>query len=173
MTRLAPIVILLAGQGFQRAPRTALALLALMSLVGIATLNSWARRSPTHYDIDSIAPRDILPIISALEQRRVRVVFAPYRYAYRVPFESRERIIATPIEPLGVRYKPFDREVRRADSPAYVFLADELGDRRFGSYVRIRNVPYERIRAGDFTAYVVGRKLLPEDIPGIQTFGVH
>src|SRR5207247_10882428 len=93
---LAPIALLLAATVVQRAPRTVLAVLAVMSLVGIASLNSWARRSPTHYDIDSIAPRDIRPIVSALEQRHVREVFAPYRYAYRLPFESREHIIATP-----------------------------------------------------------------------------
>ena len=170
---LAPIALLLAGTVLQRAPRTALAVLAVVTLVGIASLNSWARRSPTHYDIDSIAPRDIQPIVSALEQRHVRKVFAPYRYAYRLPFESGERIIATPIEPLGVRYKPFDLEVRRAATPAYMFLAGDLGDRTFGSFVHDQDVPYQRIRAGDFAAYLVGKKLLPEDIPAIQTFGLH
>jgi hypothetical protein len=170
---LVPIVLLLAGRVLQRAPRTALALLAVLSLVGIASLNSWARRSPTHYDIDSIAPRDIRPVVSVLRHRHIREVFAPYRYAYRLPFESREQIIATPLEPLVVRYKRFDREVRRADTPAYVFLAGELGDRAFGSFVRDQDVPCERIRAGDFAAYALGRKVLPEDIPEIRTFGIH
>jgi hypothetical protein len=170
---LAPIVLLLAARGMKYAPRAALAVLAVLSVVGTASLNSWARRSPAHYDIDSIAPRDIGPIVSALEQRNIHDVFAPYRYAYRLPFESRERIIATPLEPLVVRYKPFDRDVRLAEAPTYVFLADGPGDHTFGAFVRNQDVPYQRIHAGDFAAYILGRKVLPEEVPGIQTFGIH
>ncbi|MDQ1511015.1 MAG: hypothetical protein QOG50_2859 [Actinomycetota bacterium] len=170
---LAPIVLLLAGIGLQHAPRTALVLLAVLSLVGIASLNSWARRSPTHYDIDSIAPRDIGPVVSILEQHHIHEVFAPYRYAYRLPFESREHIIATPLEPLVVRDKPFDREVRRAAAPAYVFLAGDVGDHMLRSFLRVHDMQYQRIRAGDFATYVVGAKLLPEAVPGLQNFGIH
>jgi 4-amino-4-deoxy-L-arabinose transferase-like glycosyltransferase len=173
---LTPMVLLLAAEGLRHVPRAGpavLVVLAVLSVVGIASLNTWARRSPTHYDIDSIAPRDIRPVLAALEQHHVRYVFAPYRYAYRIPFESRERVIATPIEPLVVRYKPFDREVRRAAAPAYVFLAGAVGDRTFGGFVRDHDVPYRRMRAGDFATYQVETKVLPEDVPRLQNFGIH
>ena len=169
---LAPIVLLHAGTALRHAPRTALVVLSVLSLISLASLNSWAHRSPTHYDIDSIAPRDIGPVITVLERRHVRYVFAPYRYAYRLPFESREHIIATPLEPVVVRYKPFDREVRRAATPAYAFLAGDIGDHIFESFLRIHSMRYERIRAGDFAAFVLEAKLLPEAVPGLQNFGI-
>jgi hypothetical protein len=78
---LAPIVLLLAGTALRHAPRTSLVVLAVLSLIGLASLNSWARRSPTHYDIDSIAPRDIGPVITVLERRHVRYVFARSSFA--------------------------------------------------------------------------------------------
>jgi hypothetical protein len=168
---LVPIVLLLAGAAFRRAPTAVLTLLTAVSIVGLGSLNSWARATPTHYDIDSIAPRDMHPLISELERRRVRYVFAPYRYAYRVPFESRERIIASPLD--FVRYEPLDRAMRRSASPSYVFLRGGLGDRTFGSFVRSHRAQYTRIRAGDYAVYLMKVKLFPEDVPGIQPFGIH
>jgi hypothetical protein len=170
---LMPAVLVLAGVWLQRAPVIALVILLVMSTIGIATLNNWARHHPTHYDIDSIAPRDVRPMISALERRRIKFVFAPYRYAYKLAFESREHVIATPLEGIVVRDRRLDRRVRRSTAPAYVFLANGDGDQRMRAFLQVQRRRSTRVRAGDFVVYVLAQKLLPEEVPNLQGFGIH
>ena len=60
-------------------------------------------------------PPDIGPLIRFLETHRATRVLADYWVAYRLSFESRERIIATSTG--FVRYQPHDRLVRRSANP--------------------------------------------------------
>ena len=59
-------------------------------------------------------------MIRQLDSDGTRYVLADYWIAYRLSFESRERVIATSTR--FVRYVPHDRLVRRSAYPARVFV---------------------------------------------------
>jgi hypothetical protein len=85
----------------------------------------------------STAPHSIAPLIATLDRLHVDRAFADYWIAYRLAFESRERIIAVEnkfddanvrdgiVEPTTdpfVRYWPYDRDVRESANHAFVFF---------------------------------------------------
>ncbi len=57
-----------------------------------------------------------------LERTGVTRVFASYWVAYRLSFETDERIIATPLPDDTMRYEPFWNAVRASNAAAYILL---------------------------------------------------
>ena len=55
-----------------------------------------------------LVPKSLDPLISSLRAERVDAVFADYWIAYRLTFESRERVIGSALE--GERYPPYGRD---------------------------------------------------------------
>jgi hypothetical protein len=149
---LAPVLALLLAQVATRYVRAA-AILALACVVSVVTLhrmNEWFRAPPapiTHAQglgprhAVQWVPRDLGPLVSALDTLGLDHVYADYWLAYRLDFDTRERIVAvenqfedltfqrgraTPSFQPDVRYRPYDREVRRARH-GFVFYRQTVG----------------------------------------------
>jgi Dolichyl-phosphate-mannose-protein mannosyltransferase len=95
-------------------------------------------------------PTDMGPLISLLDREGQDRVFADYWIAYRLDFESGERIVATSTG--FVRNAEYDELVKAARNPAYVYVEgspEEAAARR-----RLDPGGYERLTSGGWTAYV-------------------
>jgi 4-amino-4-deoxy-L-arabinose transferase-like glycosyltransferase len=138
VTSLMPVFALLVAQLARDVVSAALVLLA-----GAALSFGWVHDSYEKLQhgrpVDSSLPRSIDPLIATLDRLRVDRVYATYWIAYRLDFESRERIIAVEnkfdrlvvrngvLEPGPdpfVRYAPYERTVRASKRPAFVFLKE-------------------------------------------------
>lgn len=137
---LTPVIALLVAQ-LARRESLAVALLVLASLTSIVDLH----RADT-YGRETIqpapsAPRDFSPLISTLDRVGVDRVYAEYWIAYRLDFDSRERIIAVenrfrgvsfasgqaiPSPDSNIRYRPYEREVQSARH-GFVFFRKTIG----------------------------------------------
>jgi hypothetical protein len=163
---LGPVLALLLAQVATTYARAAL-ILALAGVVSVVTLqrmDAWFRqaRPPTTYakgfgarQAVQAVPRDLGSLVSALDTLGLKHVYADYWLAYRLDFDTRERIVAAesrfaaiPSGQEDVRYRPYERAVRRSrhgfvfyrptvDSVAIVPLLEQQGYRRHvvGSYV--------------------------------------
>jgi hypothetical protein len=68
-------------------------------------------------------PADISPLIRLLDREHVTRLYANYWLAYRISFETRERIVATSYN--FVRDLKADRLVKQSANPAYVFMSTQ------------------------------------------------
>ncbi len=110
-------------------------LAAIVSAIGVHGANSWSKghRRDT---IVPTAPRSITPLIATLDRLGVNRVFTNYWLAYRLDFDSQERIIAVengfdtlevhhgdvlPAADPRVIHPPYDRFVRSGPH-AFVFF---------------------------------------------------
>ena len=148
-------------------PRRGMAIacaLAVMSAAGVALLD---RR-----DVSAVAtgggvpvPKDIDGVLDTLERHRVRHAFADYWIAWRLVFESDERIIAVPGEGPRVRdprrpydpgeqgrYPPFYEESIADPRAAYVFAVGSSREPHLRP--RLLAAGYRPLRAGEFVVYV-------------------
>ncbi len=136
LSALMPVFALLVAQLARTYARATLVL-----VVGGALTVAWVRDSYEHlhagHGDTSTAPHSIAPLIATLDRLHVNRAFADYWIAYRLAFESRERIIAVEnkfddayvrggvVEPTAdpfVRYWPYDRDVRESPRHAFVFF---------------------------------------------------
>jgi hypothetical protein len=95
---------------------------------------------------------DLAPVIRGLESMNVRYAYASYWTAYRLSFESGERIIASPLtgdEP--VRYVPYQEEVERAPDAAAVLVGRR--DRCFEAFLQEKRISYRRSQIDSFAVY--------------------
>jgi 4-amino-4-deoxy-L-arabinose transferase-like glycosyltransferase len=144
---LVPVLALgLADVAARTLPRAALTaiLLASLSVVGIRELN---RQEPPVPPVGGVrVPADVGPALRTLERLGERRVRAHYAIAYRITFESRERIVAAST---GQSRRPaYELLVSQEPRPAYVFVRDSQEERRF------RRAGYRRVVAGDWAVYV-------------------
>lgn len=153
LVMLAPVIALLLGRLLAGRVRAALALAAaaVLSLAGVRAIEDtgmYAARVP-----NVRVPKDVSPLISGLEREGATRVFADYWLAYRITYESGERIIATSTD--FVRYEPHDRLVRSSPSPAYAFVrgASVEASRRRALMAR----GYRRVVDDGFVFYVRDR----------------
>jgi uncharacterized membrane protein len=106
---------------------------------------------------DVAMPRRTGPLIDALEAHHVTHFDADYWIAYRVSFETNERIIGSPRA--FKRYPPFDAAVAADPHPPAVFIArSAAGPIYHRGLVRL-GVPFERYYAGDFVVYQPARNV--------------
>jgi hypothetical protein len=77
-------------------------------------------------------------------------VLADYWIAYRLSFESAERVIATSTG--FVRYQPHDRLVRRSAHPARVFVQESTVESRARRDLEAEG--YRRLAVDGFVVYV-------------------
>ncbi len=138
---------LLLGRMLARPPVAAAGLVAALALsvVGLARMQRDGLYEPRAPDVR--VPADISPLLTTLERERIDRVLANYWLAYRISFESRERILATSTG--FVRDQVADRIVRSSPSPARVFLAGSVAERRARAGLR----GYRRIASGSFVVY--------------------
>ena len=148
---LAPVPALLLGRAVARRPALATAALVLagaLSLYGLVRFERQGLYRSLAQDVR--VPDDMQPLIRMLEREHATRVLANYWIAYRLDFESREKITATSTG--FVRYEPYDREVRRSAYPARVYVEGSGVERRARPELLGRG--YRAHRAGGFVAYV-------------------
>jgi 4-amino-4-deoxy-L-arabinose transferase-like glycosyltransferase len=163
---LMPVFALLAAQFARTYVRATLVLV----VAGALTV-AWVRDSYEHLHAGrgdaSTAPHSIAPLIATLDGLHIRRAFADYWIAYRLAFESRERIIAVEnkfdalyvrngvVEPTAdpfVRYWPYDRDVRASARHAFIFFRRKQPKGDFISKLRAHG--YTRHDVQTFVAYV-------------------
>jgi len=115
------------------------------------------------YAPDLQPPVALAPLSHDLEARHETRVFTDYWIAYRLAFETRERIIATPTT--GSRYEQYDGKVRAAAHPAWVFVAGSKALNEFRAALQDRHVAATESHPGGFVVLVPERSLRPEDLP--------
>ena len=122
--------------------------MASLSVVGIwaATEND----ALTPDIVGTVVPTDMDPLVARLDRLEVRYVYAHYWIAYRLAFESDERIIAT--APEFPRYPPFNDAVNAAEAEAaHVFVEGTPDDPAFAEE---HGSGYRRMTTGGFVIYV-------------------
>ncbi len=106
----------------------------------------------------SLAPsrgRCVAPLgdlLAALDHAGVRHVWTTYWAAYRISFESRERVVATPLaSDQMLRYPPYQAAVQAAVHPALVLPADLASS--FDAYLRETGCSASRVDASGYSIY--------------------
>jgi 4-amino-4-deoxy-L-arabinose transferase-like glycosyltransferase len=141
---LLPVSALLLGRLAARG-RVAYVLLPValaLTVWGLARMEHQGRFTPV--------PADMSPVIRVLEREHVTRVLASYWIAYRLSFETDERIIGTSTG--FVRYQPHDRLVRSSPYPARVFKAGLPAERAARQRLEARG--FRRIETGGYVIYV-------------------
>jgi hypothetical protein len=110
-----------------------------------------------------LIPRSMAPLVASLRTERVNAVYADYWIAYRLDFESRERVIASGVAKTE-RYAPYRDIVRRSPSPGWVFVAGTPAATDFVNNLDILGVPYRTWQAGGFDVFVPAQPVHPEDL---------
>lgn len=152
---LAPIVVILAVSAIRHwTPQlfvTAVCVAVLSSTAGLSFADAG---NATFGLAPNVAlPADISLLIEALEDNGVRHIYANYWIAYRVVYETDERIIAFPEEG-KVRIADQAAEVAADPAAAHVFLIGSTSGPPYTSALDASGVPYNRIEAGAFVIYI-------------------
>lgn len=173
---LTPVLVLLLAQ-LATSYRRALALLVITGVVSVVTLHrmdDWFRGTPrtvTHADglgprhTVQWVPRDLGPLIAELDRLRLRHVYAEYWLAYRLNFDTDERLVAAgnafqdvsvvdgqavPSTPEPDRYPPYGREIRDSRH-GFVFYRQILDS--IPIVRKLERAGYRRHDVGSFVVY--------------------
>lgn len=149
---LSPVIALLAGFLLATPARASatLAVALALSVAGLVEMQREERFQPVAQDVR--VPSELGGVIDLLERQGQNRVLANYWIAYRISFESAERVIATSTG--FVRYQPHDRLVRRSAHPARVYVAGSSVEARARPELSARG--YRRLETGGFVVYVHG-----------------
>jgi hypothetical protein len=142
---LAPVVALLFAALLTdlRLGAIGVTLATALSVVGLARLSDAGGFTPGG------EPTTVAPAIRELNRRGVTRAQADYWVAYRIMFQTRERIIVEPTQ--SSRYPRYDEVVAQDPHPARIYIAgseDLRRDRRF-----LQRSGYEPIAAGPYVLY--------------------
>lgn len=150
---LAPVTALLGGKLLATGPRVAAAGLAAAFALTVAGLIVMERQGEYVVDPEGAPlPADIGPLVATLDREGQSRVLANYWIAYRLSFETGERILATSTD--FVRDQEADRIVRRSPHPARVFVEGSAREARLRA--RLEREGFRRLRAGGWIVYVHG-----------------
>jgi hypothetical protein len=146
--------------------------LALIAAVGILSIVVVHRaENAVRKPVAASPPADFRPLIATLTKLKIDRVYSSYWIAYRLAFESHERIIgvkndfarvtwdgtqADPVPNAYIRYPPYERAVR-AGRHAFVFYRDSLAS--------IPIIP--QLRHFGYRPHVVGA-LVVYSLPGVH-----
>jgi hypothetical protein len=111
---------------------------------------------------DVAMPRYTGPLIDALEAHHVKHFDADYWIAYRVAFETDERIIGSPRA--FKRWPPFDRAVAADPHPAAVFVKRSGAAPNYHRGLVRLGIDFEQYDAGDFVVYQPARDVDVEKV---------
>jgi 4-amino-4-deoxy-L-arabinose transferase-like glycosyltransferase len=162
---LMPVAALLVAQLAHTYARAGVLLLLALAVTAVSLhkLDDDARANRSD---PSRTPRDIAPLIATLDRLHVRDAFADYWIAYRIDFDSRERIVAVenkfyalrshngalvPTPDPFVRSRDYDEAVRRSAEPGFVFLRQHLPRRRILATLTAHG--YRRHEVQNFAVY--------------------
>lgn len=142
---LAPVPALLIGRHLAGPLAAILALIAATALSAVYLV---ALRDDGGFRFVG-QPDDLRPLVRLLELSGDDRVFADYWIAYRVVFETDRKIVATST---GFnRNAEYDRLVRAAPDPAYVFVSGSVAERN--ARARLLRSGYRRRSAGGWTVF--------------------
>jgi Dolichyl-phosphate-mannose-protein mannosyltransferase len=148
---LVPIMALLLSIPLARHPAVAVGGLGAAAALTVAGLIALNRQDPPVPPVGGVrVPENLSPALRVLDRHGVDRVLAPYAIAYRVTFETDERIVATPTG--QTRYRPHQRLVLANSAPAYVFVSGSRDDA--GSARRLPARGYSREAVGGWAVYV-------------------
>jgi hypothetical protein len=173
---LTPVLALLLAQLASTYAR-AVALLVVAGAITVVTvhrMDEWFRAKPPPVaqvgglgprHIVQLVPRDLSPLTRALDRIGIDHVYTDYWLAYRLDFDTRERITAVesnfsrvlfehgqavPVGQHNIRRPEYDRKVRRARH-GFVFYRQTVGS---VPYVRaLERHGYRRVPAGRYVVY--------------------
>jgi hypothetical protein len=166
---LLPVLALLFGQALTSVRRAAVAVAAGVALSTVALWHLTATPGYFARVERQFVPRDFGPLVVELETHGPRHVFASYWLAYRLDFESRERIVAAeatlaevatqgarvlpprPRRPDESRHPAYDTVVRADPHAAYVLLRRAPEERRMRPL--LERAGYVRSELDGFTIY--------------------
>lgn len=145
------ILPLLAAGELVVAPRRRTAAVALAGLVGIH-LAGLVASPPNRYIGDSAVTGSLEPLVRDLEKEKIRTAYADYWTAYRLSFESDERVLATPFPTDElVRYPPYRQAADADPNPAVVLLPAR--DACYRRFLEQEGLSFERESVGAFGVY--------------------
>jgi hypothetical protein len=133
--------------------------LAVVSTAGLFAMRGWT--DPFAPDVR--VPTQLGPLVAALDRNHVTRLFTDYWIAYRVTFETDQRVVAAPV--VASRYSPYDTDVRAAERPAWVAVAGSARIGPFEAALAQRGVAWRRVKAGSYLLYLPDRRVVPEDLP--------
>ena len=144
-----------------RAAVIALTLALLVTVVGLHRIYSISEVSDLDYRVGGVG--DLSLAVDVLEREGIEAAWGDYWVAYRVTFETQERVIAASSSGMP-RYQPYTDHVRASPRPAWVVdagnqldhLTDALDDLGVGARV---------IPAGEFAVVIPDRPVGPMDVP--------
>ena len=154
-----------------RLARTRLAIAVLFPVLAVWTIVGLGKIPPGNAGATSgkFVPRSMGPVIQALEARHIDAVFASYWIAYRLTFETREKVIASGVD--TERYAPYGEFVRRSPTSAWVFLERTEDEMKFLAALDRLGIDHELFRTGGFSIYVPARPVHPEQLLPAETAG--
>lgn len=163
---LTPVIALLvAVPVVTRARQIAVALLAVtLGFVTVAALERFGERNPMVVDL---TPPRLGGLVAALDAAGVDRVYADYWIAYPLTFETRERIVGTPVD--AVRSARLDRMVEEADKSTYVVFLDSPRDAAMKTDLRDRGIAFDRAEVEVFAVYFLERAVAPDELS--EVFG--
>ncbi len=154
-------VLLARVAGGRRAAGVVLALTLLVTGIGLQRIYAVSELEATGYRVGNVG--DLAPAIAVLERERIDAVWADYWVAYRLDFETAERITAAPS--WGVeRYEPYTRRVQGSARVAWVVTAGPQADALRAGLARL-GVPAEEHAAGELVVVVPARPVAPTELP--------
>jgi 4-amino-4-deoxy-L-arabinose transferase-like glycosyltransferase len=156
---LAPIVVLLLAWVLGSVGlHVAAAVFAIV--LGVAFVGStitWVDANPLQEDI---GPPSLGELEHALDSRGYDRVYADYWIAYRLMFDTHERITASPVATM--RNPEFATKVKTADVTPYVVYRGDVYDRAFGQALRRDHIGYDRFVTDRYSIYVPDRSVDPD-----------
>ena len=145
------VVSLIIGTAAARSPVTLTGVLVGLIFLSAAQLSVLDTRNVYAGDVaGKPLPVDISLLLEKLEDAGVQHVLANYWLAYRISFESDERIIAT--STTHVRYPPHDAIVRSDPAAAYVFVRGASDETDFLS-TTFQQGAFQEIDVGELVIY--------------------
>ncbi|HEU5001169.1 MAG TPA: glycosyltransferase family 39 protein [Actinomycetota bacterium] len=152
---LSPVLALLVGRAITRwsLGLIAIPIVVALTIGGLVVI-------PTQLPF----PKDFGPLDSALKTHGISHAFADYWIAYRLDFESKETVTASPISP--IRNVRIDGEVRSRPNPAYIFFRNSLPEYQFASQLSTLGITDQTFNIGPFDIYLPDRKVTPPS-PGM------
>ena len=163
-TVITPVLALILAQVATKYARAVvlLALVFVITAVNLHRMEPWLKiRQPL-----PTTPRDYSPLISTLDRLHLDRVYADYWIAYRLDWDTRERIIAVenqfrtvkfvrgqavPSRDPEVRYPPYERAVESAPRHGFVFWRQTVSS--VGIVPALVQHGYVRHLAGPFVVY--------------------
>ncbi|MGZ4715660.1 MAG: glycosyltransferase family 39 protein [Acidimicrobiales bacterium] len=99
-----------------------------------------------------------------LDREGIDAVHADYWIAYRLAFETDERIVASPSAG-ALRYLPYEDRVRHADRTAWIVASGSVQEQAMRQRLDDLGVGFRVVPAGDLSVVITDRNVQPEELP--------